>query len=180
MPWPSECSELSSKCPILRARDSWRRSTSVRCSTNSSWKKCLSSSRMCRASLQRTDRAVSQLFASLGPESVSARQLPETQGRVEENRPRTRRLWSGNHRFVCPAISWTLDRCQSRLQARDPEACRQSGVLIPFAGARFVLLRLQAQPPRCSPFAGARIALLALAGAAAPVIYWLAHRRCEY
>ena len=31
--------------------------------------------------------AVSQLFASLGPDSVSARQFPETQGRVEANRP---------------------------------------------------------------------------------------------
>ena len=51
-----------------------RRSTSVRCSTNSS--------------PHRTDRAVSRLFASLGPESVSARQFPETQGRVEANRPR--------------------------------------------------------------------------------------------
>ena len=32
------------------------------------------------ASLQRTHRAVSQLFASLGPDAVSARQFPETQG----------------------------------------------------------------------------------------------------
>ncbi|MBM3774763.1 MAG: GxxExxY protein, partial [Acidobacteria bacterium] len=42
----------------------------------------------CAGRLSNEHTAQSQLLASLGPNSVSARQLPEIQGRMEENRPR--------------------------------------------------------------------------------------------
>ena len=39
--------------------------------------------KLCRAPLPRTHRAMYQLFASIGPEPVSAGQFPETESRVE-------------------------------------------------------------------------------------------------
>jgi PD-(D/E)XK nuclease superfamily len=130
----------------LGARDSWRRSTSVRCSTNSASGAIRAAAevsfpaaykgqavgkysadilveevpvielKMCRAALQRTHRAVSHLFASLGPESVSARQFPETEGRVEANRSRisdSRVEWRA-------AFGWVAIFCDSAL-SRQPE-----------------------------------------------------------